>query len=176
MADMILDRFGRCDVVIHTATPQIERIKVNEMEYASLERYFNVYLGGAIALVNLLSPRMIEQKFGRFIFLGSSGLFGKPPEGMTPYLMAKEALWGYVRGVSSEIGLFGITANLVSPSLTVTDLTNDVPARIKEIEACKSPARRLARTEDSAALISFLCSDEAGYINGANIPVTGGSV
>jgi NAD(P)-dependent dehydrogenase (short-subunit alcohol dehydrogenase family) len=117
---------------------------------------------------------MKETGFGRFVFFGSSGITGEPPKGMASYLVAKEALWGYTKAISMEIAQFGITTNLVSPSLTITDLTRDVPLRIKELEALRSPTRRLAKVEDSAELVSFLCSTEAGFINGLNIPVAGG--
>ena len=69
-----------------------------------------------------------------------------------------------------------IIINTVSPSLTVTELTSHVPARVKEVEAIKNPMRRLLTVNDTASQISYLCSDNANYINGINIPITGGPV
>ena len=176
MTNDVLAEFGRCDVVIHAASPVLERITAEEIRLDHLEDYFRVYLGGAISLVKGLSPAMKETGFGRFVFFGSSSITGEPPKGLASYLVAKEALWGYTKAISMEIAQFGITTNLVSPSLTITDLTRDVPLRIKELEALRSPTRRLAKVEDSAELVSFLCSTEAGFINGLNIPVAGGLV
>jgi NAD(P)-dependent dehydrogenase (short-subunit alcohol dehydrogenase family) len=65
---------------------------------------------------------------------------------------------------------------MVSPGITVTDLTADMPARLKELEARRSPVRRLATTADTAAVVAFLASEAGGYLNGVNLPVTGGPV
>ena len=174
MSRDVIGELGRCDVVVHAASPSLARIMAEEISLNHLEEYFRVYLGGAISLVNRFSPAMKEEGFGRFVFFGSSGITGDPPKGMASYLIAKEALWGYTKVISAEIARFGITTNLVSPSLTITDLTRDIPLRIKELEALRSPTRRLATVTDSAGLVSFLCSVEAEYINGLNIPVAGG--
>ena len=66
----------------------------------------------------------------------------------------------------------GITVNMVSPSLTITDLTNDIPARVKEVEAFKNPVRRLVTTIDIASQVVHLCSEDSSYINGVNLPIT----
>jgi NAD(P)-dependent dehydrogenase (short-subunit alcohol dehydrogenase family) len=64
---------------------------------------------------------------------------------------------------------------MVSPSLTLTDLTRDFSPRTQLAEAQRNPTRRLAETADAASLVAFLLSDEAAFINGAHLPVTGGS-
>jgi 2-hydroxycyclohexanecarboxyl-CoA dehydrogenase len=60
--------------------------------------------------------------------------------------------------------------------MTITDLGADIPQRIKEAEARRVPVRRLARVEDTAALAALIASDAGSYINGQNLPVTGGPV
>jgi len=62
--------------------------------------------------------------------------------------------------------------NMVSPSLTIIDLTSDVLARIKEVEAFKNPTRRLVTTTDIVSQATHLCSKNWGYINGINMPIT----
>lgn len=170
----ILQSFGRLDVIVHGASPRIHPVKVGELRYSDIEAFVKVYVGGALALVSSALPGMIERKFGRFIFLGTSFLFGVPPVGLSAYVSAKHALWGLVRCVATELGPAGITANMISPAMTVTDLTAHVPARVKEVEAYRNPRRRLATPSDTAELVAFLASDVAGYVNGANLPVTGG--
>lgn len=93
---------------------------------------------------------------------------------MGAYVAAKEALWGLTKGMAAELGPSGITTNMVSPGVTVTDLTAFVPARAKEVAARTSPMRRLATSQDTAELVAFLASTAAGFINGSNLPVTGG--
>jgi 3-oxoacyl-[acyl-carrier protein] reductase len=95
---------------------------------------------------------------------------------MAAYIAAKQSLWGLVRSLALELGPQQITANMVSPGMTVTELTADVPVRIKEAEARKVPLRRLALPEDVANTIAFLASDSGGYLSGVNLPLTGGPV
>jgi len=166
--------FGRVDVVVHGASPPVPALGVEQLGYADAERYHRVYVGGALALVGATLPAMIEAGFGRFIVLGTSYMFGAPPPGMGAYVSAKHAVWGLVRSLSVELGRHGITANMVSPGMTVTDLTAEVPLRLKEVEARRNPMRRLATPSDAADVVAFLASDAAGYVNGQNIPVTGG--
>ena len=61
---------------------------------------------------------------------------------------------------------------MVSPTLTIVDLTSDVPARIKEVEIFKNPTRRQVKKTYIASQVTHLCSEESGYINGINIPIT----
>jgi 3-oxoacyl-[acyl-carrier protein] reductase len=95
---------------------------------------------------------------------------------MGGYISAKQALWGLARTASIDLAPQGITVNMLSPSLTNTDLSAHVPQRIKEVEAMKNPCRRLAAPSDSAAAVSWLASDAASFVNGVNLPVTGGPV
>ncbi|MFC1874298.1 SDR family oxidoreductase [Chloroflexota bacterium] len=175
MIEKIIDAFGRLDIVVHGASPNILRSPVAEVGYNDIEPYLKTYLGGALTLIASASPQMVEWKFGRFIFLGTAWMLGMPPTGTTAYLAAKQALWGLVKCAATELGPSGITCNMVSPGMTVTDLTADIPSRLKELEAHKSPMRRMATTQDTAALVEFLVSDAAGYINGVNLPLTGGA-
>jgi len=174
MIQKIIHSFGRLDVVVHGASPNIQRSNAVELSYDDVETYLKIYLGGALTLLASASPQMAERKFGRFIFLGTAWMFGTPPVGTTAYLAAKQALWGLVKCVATELGPVGITCNMVSPGITVTDLTADIPARVKEVEAHRSPMRRLATPRDTAEMVVFLSSDAAGYINGLNLPITGG--
>jgi len=177
MASLVRDAesmFGRVDCFVHNATPAIQSVKVESASLDECLPYLVAYSGAALAGVRALVPGMRERGFGRLIFMGSSAMYGIPPAGWAPYVMAKESLWGLVKAMAGELGPSRITANMVSPGLTVTELTDGVPARAKEVEARRSPMRRLATPGDTAALITFLASDAAGFINGAHLPVTGG--
>jgi len=176
MFSEIFSEWGRCDIVIHGATPSLQYKNVADVLGGDIERYMSVYLGGGINVVKESLPLMKQNKFGRFIFIGSSAMFGMPPKGLAGYVVAKQALWGYTKSLSSEVGALGITANMVSPSMMVTDLTADLSPRIKELEAVKSPIRRLISTDEVAYQILHLCRDESSGINGVNFPITGGPV
>jgi 3-oxoacyl-[acyl-carrier protein] reductase len=171
----VLAEHGRLDVVVHSATPPIRRVDIAHASYQDVQVFLAVYLAAAIELVTSASPGMSDSRFGRFIFLGTSYMFGTPPAGLGPYVAGKEALWGYAKSLAGELGPKGITTNLVSPGMTVTDLVSDLPARVKEVEAHKSSLRRLATVDDAAGLVAFLASDAGGYLNGLNLPLTGGT-
>lgn len=174
MVNDVIGVFGRLDVVVHCAVAEIKSRNVVELDYSDLEEQIKLTLGGAVAIVSAAHKGMIERRFGRFIFLGTQAMSGTPPVGWATYLTAKQAQWGLVRSMATELGPSGITTNMVSPSMTITDLTADIPIRIKEVEARQSPMRRLATSQDTAELVTFLAGDGSGYINGSNLPVTGG--
>lgn len=174
--DSVCEVLGHPNVIIHGATPRLTSVRFPDVDCTDVEPFFRTYVTGGLQLLRRAAPGMMEQKFGRFIFLGTSALFGPPPSGYGAYLIAKSALWGLVRSAAQELGPSGITVNMVSPGLTITDLTGDLPSRVKEIEVRKIAARRLATVDDTAALVAFLPTPEAGYLNGVNIPLTGGPI
>lgn len=176
MSKKIFSKWGRCDIVVHGASPPIKPIKTEKVRYEDFDIYLNTYLKGSILLVENFSKSMIENKFGRFVFLGTSYLFGTPPKGMAAYVSAKEALWGYTKSLAVDMAHYGITTNMVSPSLTITELTSEIPARVKEVEAMKSPIRKLVTAEDTAYHVAHLCADHSGYLNGINLPITSSPV
>jgi 3-oxoacyl-[acyl-carrier protein] reductase len=173
LARAVEERFGRLDMIVHGATPAMLECSVEELSYTQVEPFLRTYLGGALALVGAAAPGMQARGFGRFVFLGTADLFGSPPRRLAAYLTAKHALWGLVRSLAVELGPHGITSNMISPGMTVTDFTAHVPLRVKEVEARTNPLRRLPLAEDTAELVAFLARPEAGYLNGLNLPLTG---
>jgi 3-oxoacyl-[acyl-carrier protein] reductase len=176
MVSAVESDFGRVDVIVHGATPELASIPVTEMKYADIERFTRTYLGGALSLASCAVPGMRGRGFGRLIFLGTSSLFGAPPAGYGAYVAAKSALFGLVKSLAVELGPYGITSNMVSPGLTPTDLTRGTSARTKELIARGVPVRRMTTVDDTANLVYFLADENAGYMNGMNLPLTGGPV
>jgi 3-oxoacyl-[acyl-carrier protein] reductase len=169
----VIAQFGRVDTIVHAATQHLPAATVAETSCADLQKYSRVHVEAALELAQAAAADMGARKFGRMIFLGTSALFGPPPPKMAAYVTAKQALWGLVRCLAAELGPQQITVNMISPGMTVTDLTADIPARIKEAEARRTALRRLALPEDVAQVAAFLASDAGGYITGQNLPVTG---
>lgn len=168
--------FGRLDVVVHCATQQLGSLGTLEATLAKYRALHRVHVESAIELAQAAAPGMIERRFGRFVFIGTSALFGAPPPKKCAYLTAKQALSGFMRSLATELGPYQITSNMISPGMTVTDLTADIPQRIKEAEARRIAVRRLAVPGDIAAAAVFFASDSASYVNGQNLPLTGGPV
>jgi 3-oxoacyl-[acyl-carrier protein] reductase len=90
------------------------------------------------------------------------------------YITAKSALIGLTKSLAVELGPKGIRINMVTPSLLNTELTADIPEKIKLVTAFQTPLKRLALPEDVAGAISFLASNKSDFCNGENIRVNGG--
>lgn len=167
---------GRVDVIVHAATIPLPNSTVSETTLADFRSCHRIHVEAALEMIRAAAPGMMERRFGRLIFLGTSALFGPPPAKWCSYISAKQALWGLTRCAAAELGPYQITVNMISPGMTVTELTADIPQRIKEVEARKVPLRRLAVPGDTGQLAAFLASEQAAYLTGQNIPLTGGPV
>jgi 3-oxoacyl-[acyl-carrier protein] reductase len=160
--------------LVHSATPPIDHSSVAELKWDVLERFMKVYIQSGLELSQLIYPAIKENGWGRILLMGTSAIMGAPPTGMSAYTIAKSALWGMTKALAVEWGAIGATANMVSPGLIVTPLTQSVSKRARLVEAQRNPRRRLAQENDVARLAAYLFSDAAEYINGVNLPLTGG--
>lgn len=176
LVQAVAEEFGHLDVLVHAATTSLAPVPLKDSNPADFEAFWRVQVAASQEFLKTVIPLMGLGKFGRCVFLGTSYLFGQPPAGLAHYVAAKQALWGMVRSASLELAPLGITVNMISPSMTVTALSAHVPQRVREVEAMKNPCRRLATPEDSAKAVAWLASDAASFINGVNLPITGGPV
>ena len=130
-------------------------------------------LTGAFRCARRASKGMIRLRKGRMIFISSVvGLYGGP--GQANYAASKAGLVGLARSITRELGGRGITANVVAPGFIETDMTAALPEDTQKSYKAAIPAGRFAQTQEVAAAVRFLASDDAAYISGAVIPVDGG--
>lgn len=116
---------------------------------------------------------MMKAKYGRIINIGSVvGLTGNP--GQTNYCAAKAGMIGFTKSMAQEIGSRGITVNLVAPGFIETDMTNELEKNHIDSMLNSIPIGRLGNVKDIANAVSFLASEEAGYITGETLNVNGG--
>ena len=130
-------------------------------------------LTGAYRVAKRAASGMLRKRWGRMIFISSVvGLSGGA--GQVNYAASKAGLVGLARSVARELGSRNITANVIAPGFVDTDMTRALSEdRRKEILA-QVPARRYADPAEIAAAVSFLASNDSGYITGAVLPVDGG--
>ena len=138
-----------------------------------------VHLRGAFLMSRAAQKYMVEQKFGRIINLSSSSALGN--RGQVNYSAAKAGMQGFTKTLAIELGRFGVTANAVAPGFIQTDMTRTTAERMGVSfedfiahSAAQIPVQRVGQPEDIAATISFLCSEEAGFVSGQVIYVAGG--
>ena len=106
----------------------------------------------------------------------SSYVLGVPPKALTHYTTIKYALLGLVKSLASEYSDKNIQINAVSPSMIDTKFLDNINEKFVELNAYNHPLKRNATVDDIAPIIKMLISKESDYINGINIPVTGGSI
>ena len=130
-------------------------------------------LGGAFHAIRRATPKMMRGRFGRIVNVSSvSGHIGAP--GQANYSAAKAGLLGLSRAVARELASRNVTCNVVAPGPIVTAMTDAMPDEWKAAMEATVPLGRLGTPEDVAAVVAFLCSDAAGYVTGALVPVDGG--
>jgi 3-oxoacyl-[acyl-carrier protein] reductase len=140
-----------------------------------------VHLRGAFLTSRAAQKYMVDQRYGRIVNLSSTSALGS--RGQVNYAAAKAGLQGFTKTLAIELGPFGITANAVAPGFIVTDMTAAAAARMKmgfddfqASVAAQTPVRRIGHAADVAHVISFLASEDAGFVSGQVIYVAGGPV
>lgn len=133
-----------------------------------------VNVKGAFVCSGEAARAMRNRGYGRIVSIGSTAAAGG--EGAPAYAASKAALIGLTRTIASELGQFGITANLVAPGITLTGwVERNLPEANLKSAADAAPTRRVGTPEDVASTVAFLCSDEARQVTGQLVSVSGGA-
>lgn len=137
------------------------------------DQVIDTNLTGTFRVVRRAVRPMMKARFGRIVLIGSVvGLLGNP--GQVNYAASKAGLVGLARSVAREYGSRGITANVVTPGFIVTAMTDELTDDQRVALTQRVPSGELGTTQDVAAAVRFLASDEARYVNGVVLPVDGG--
>ncbi|MDB6001852.1 MAG: family oxidoreductase [Rhizobacter sp.] len=174
--DLALSAYGRLDILVNNAGAGAEFMNqpVEAMPLAHWDRIFDTHLRATFVFCHHAIPAMRERGYGRIVNTASMHGLGGGREGIANYTAAKAGVMGLTRNLAKEVGRHGITCNAVAPGFVFTDFFTTYPREfITQIEA-QNPMRRLGRPEEVAALVCFIASPQAGYINGAVIPIDGG--
>ena len=163
---------GTIEVLISNAGITDDQLLLR-MSEESFARVLDTNLSAAFRLSKRASRSMLRGKWGRLIFVSSVvGLSGAA--GQASYAASKAGLVGFSRSLARELGTRNITSNVVAPGFVDTDMTAELTEARREQVLASIPAGRTARADEIAAVLAFLASDEASYVNGAVIPVDGG--
>jgi NAD(P)-dependent dehydrogenase (short-subunit alcohol dehydrogenase family) len=169
----IVDALGPIDVLVNNAGIVTNIAPVAIMSFEAWQRELGVNLTGAFNCIQAVLPTMVVRGFGRIINVSSiaawGGLFRQ-----AGYAATKAGLLGLTKTVALEHAASGIACNALLPGLTETERVLDMPDALREGACANIPAARLGAMTEIASAALFLASDEAAYINGADVPVDGG--
>lgn len=169
----IEDSFGPVEVLVSNAgiTRDGLLMRMGFDQWASVLR---TNLDGAFHVIRRATPGMVRRRYGRIVTVSSvSGVIGTA--GQANYAASKAGMVGLTRVVARELASRGITANAVLPGPVETDLIADLSDEQRAALVESVPLGRMATVEEVAAVIAFLCSEEASYVTGAAVAVDGGA-
>jgi 3-oxoacyl-[acyl-carrier protein] reductase len=169
--DSTLGQFGRLDGLVNNAGI-VADAQLRKMSEEQWDRVIGVNLKGVFNCSRCAVEALIESG-GAIVNISSIvGLTGN--FGQTNYAAAKAGVIGMTRTWSRELGRKGVRCNVVCPGFINTSILKDMPANVIDEFIHKVPQGRLGQPREVAACVAFLLSDEASYVNGATLEVTGG--
>ena len=177
--DALEEETGGIDILVNNAGMVDARDRVEEFDDEIWDRDIAVNLTGAYNITTEVFPHMKEREWGRIVNMSSmagwQGGFGQ-----LSYSATKAALIGFGKTLALEGAQHGITSNVIAPSIVVGQLADLPLEQLKEVDehfgriAEATPMRELGREEDVANMVAYLSSEQASYVTGQVIGVTGG--
>jgi 3-oxoacyl-[acyl-carrier protein] reductase len=168
----VLARFGRIDVLVNNAGIT-QDARLQKMTLEQFDRVIDVNLRGVFHCAQAVADQMVAQGSGVILNASSVvGIYGN--FGQTNYAATKFGVIGFTKTWSRELGPKGVRVNAVAPGFIATPILNSMPEKVVTDMANRVPLRRLGQPEEIANVYAFLASDEASYVNGAVIEVSGG--
>jgi len=168
-----LSHFGRIDILVNNAASFAADLNFEAATWDDFRAEFDGVVGATVNPIKAVLPIMKAQGGGRIInFLAT--LVQRPAPEYVVHTTAKSALIGLTRTLARDFGPHGITVNLVSPGMTLTDYSQSLPDEQKARVAGLTPLRRLATPEDVAGVVLFYASPLADFITGAALAPDGG--
>jgi 3-oxoacyl-[acyl-carrier protein] reductase len=178
MVERTVKEFGRLDLLV-TCAGIIRDNLLFKMTDEDWDAVIDTHLKGTFLCARAAQRHMVEQKYGKMVFLSSTSALGN--RGQANYSAAKAGLQGIARTLAIELGPFNVNVNTVAPGFVETRMTKATADRMgvdyeafKLGAASQIPLRRVGQPQDVANVIAFLCSDESSFVSGQNIYVRGG--
>lgn len=172
MVAAVRAKHGRIDVLVNNAGITLDA-RLQKMDDSQFDRVIEVNLKGTFNCSRAVVDTMVEQGSGVILNASSVvGIYGN--FGQTNYAASKFGVIGFVKTWARELGPKGVRANAVAPGFIETPILQTIPDKVLHQMKERVPLKRLGTPEDIANVYAFLASDDAAYINGAVIEVSGG--
>lgn len=168
----IKEKFGRVDVLVNNAGINRD-FMFHKMTPEQFRAVIEVNLFGTVYCCEAVIPGMREQEYGRIINISSTSAHGNV--GQANYAASKAGINGFTKTLALESGRKGITVNAIEPGNIDTDMLRTIPAEKLEARVKVVPMQRWGQPEDIANMCVFLGSEEANYVSGEVIIVSGAS-
>ncbi|HEX9401354.1 MAG TPA: SDR family oxidoreductase [Anaeromyxobacter sp.] len=175
MVETATRELGPIDTLVVNASISFPIRPFVEYAWADFQAKLDGELGAAFHCCKAVVPGMMSRKSGCIVAI-SSGLSRRPGPGFCAHSTAKSGLDAFARSLALELGPQGIRVNVVAPGLTDTDATAGLPAAAKEASARMTPLGRNGLPEDVAGAVLAVCGDEARFLTGLYVPVSGGAL
>ncbi len=164
--------FAAVDILVNNAGITADNLLLR-MKQEEWDAVIATNLTGAFAVTKAVARGMVRRRWGRIVSIASVvGLMGNA--GQANYAAAKAGLIGFSKALARELAGRGITVNVIAPGYIETDMTARLPAAAREQLSDAIALGRLGTVEDVAAAVAFLVSEEAGYVTGQVLNVSGG--
>jgi 3-oxoacyl-[acyl-carrier protein] reductase len=168
----VLDAWGRVDVLVNNAG--FDRpdtlLKVKGEDWDAV---LGVHMKGAMNCIQAVAPHMIENRYGKIVNMSSVwGKTGAISE--ITYSSAKAGIIGLTKSAARELGRHQINVNVILPGLILTPTIAKMPEKYQNMIIEETPLKRIGQPEEVANVVAFLASDEASFITGAIVEVSGG--
>ena len=168
----VKERFGHIDVLVNNAGIT-QDARLQKMNLEQFDRVIDVNLRGVFHCAQAVADVMVAQGGGCILNASSVvGVYGN--FGQTNYAAAKFGVIGFTKTWSRELGPKGVRVNAVAPGFITTNMMDSVPDKVLDDLRRRVPLQRLGTADEIANVYCFLASDEASYVNGAVIEVSGG--
>lgn len=168
----VLEKFGRIDVLVNNAGIT-QDARLQKMTLEQFDRVIDVNLRGVFHCAQAVTDGMVAQGSGVILNASSVvGIYGN--FGQTNYAATKFGVIGFTKTWSRELGPKGIRVNAVAPGFIETPILSTIPEKVINEMKDRVPLKRLGKPQDIANVYAFLASDDAAYINGTVIEVSGG--
>jgi len=178
MVERTVKELGRLDILVACAGITRDNL-LFKMTDEDWDAVIDTHLKGTFLCARAAQRYLVEQKYGKMVFLSSTSALGN--RGQTNYSAAKAGLQGMARTLAIELGPFNVNVNAIAPGFVETRMTMATAERLgmdyeafKVGAASQIPLRRVGQPEDIASVIAFLCSDESSFVSGQTIYVRGG--